>query len=98
MFGPNDRITRQDMIVLTYRAMTLLGYPVDSTGGAERLAEFPDKDSLSAYAKEAMEAMLAEGYINGRGNVLAPQGNTNRAEAAMFLYQIYQAVLGGTDE
>ena len=94
-FGPNDRITRQDMIVLTYRAMKLLGYTVDSTGGAERLAGFPDRGSVSAYAAEAMEGMLAEGYINGRGDTLAPLGTTNRAEAAVFLYQIYKAVLGG---
>ena len=39
--------------------------------------------------------MLAEGYINGRGDTLAPLGTTNRAEAAVFLYQIYKAVLGG---
>ena len=94
-FGPNDRITRQDMIVLTYRAMKLLGYTVDGTGGAERLAGFPDRGSVSAYAVEAMEGMLAEGYINGRGDTLAPLGTTNRAEAAVFLYQIYKAVLGG---
>lgn len=98
MFGPNDRITRQDMIVLTYRAMKLLGYPVNENGGAERLEAFPDKGSVSAYAEEAMKAMLAEGYINGRGDILAPLGNTNRAEAAMFLYQIHKAVLGGADE
>lgn len=91
VFGANDRITRQDMIVLTYRAMKLLNYEIGSTGGAERLADFPDRDSVSAYAVEAMEAMLAEGYINGRDDLLAPQGTTNRAEAAMFLYQIHQA-------
>lgn len=97
LFGPQDRITRQDMVVLTYRTMQLLGYRTDSTGGAGRLAEFPDRDELSAYAEEAMIAMLASGYINGRDNGLVPLGNTNRAEAAVFLYRIYRAVLEGTD-
>lgn len=96
VFGASDRITRQDMIVLTYRAMKLLGYSVDSTGGAARLAGFPDRDLVSDYAAEAMEGMLAQGHINGRGDVLDPLGVTNRAEAAVILYRIYQAVMGGT--
>lgn len=97
-FGPLDRITRQDMIVLTYRAMKILGYPTSSAGGAERLARFPDRDELAGYATEAMEAMLAMGYISGRDTGLAPRGETNRAEAAVFLFQIYNALMGGTGE
>lgn len=95
-FAPLDRVSRQDMIVLTYRAMKILGYPTSSAGGAERLARFPDRDELAGYATEAMEAMLAMGYISGRDTGLAPRGETNRAEAAVFLFQIYNALMGGT--
>lgn len=95
LFGPNDQITRQDMIALTYRALKSLGYEVEAAGGQQRMESFPDSGKVSEYAREAMAAMLANGYINGRGDTLAPQGTTNRAEAAVFLYKIYQGMLGG---
>ena len=94
-FGPTGNITRQDMITLTYRAMQKLGYPLTTQYGDVLLDAYPDSGSVADYAREAMAAMLASGYINGKGDVLAPGDNTTRAEAAVFLYRIYENVLGG---
>lgn len=81
MFNPDDLITREDMMVMTSRALKL------KRNG--EVAAFPDGESVSDYAVEAVSAMIAEGFIQGDsfGNI-NPKGNATRAEAALMLYRI----------
>lgn len=82
-FNPNAAITREDMMVMTARALGL-------TGDGD-LSAFPDGDETADYAKEAVSCMTEAGYILGDsfGN-LNPKGNATRAEAAMFLYRLWE--------
>ncbi|MBQ8587782.1 MAG: S-layer homology domain-containing protein [Clostridia bacterium] len=79
-FNPNERITREDMAVILYRAYSIgenLGYTV----------EFADSGNISEYAKEAIAFLSAKKIINGVGNNLfAPKNTATRAEAAQLLY------------
>lgn len=92
-FNPTGKITRQDMIVMTYRLLDEIGLAPESSNGDALIAAFPDGSKTSDYAKTAMGGMLSAGYINGKGSYLAPRDHTTRAEAATFLYRIYQAIL-----
>ncbi len=86
-FGVNDRITRQDMAVLAYRVSQLVGIKLNSPSEWN----FKDAGSIAGYAKEAITAMKSSGIINGVGdNLMAPEKNTTRAEAAVIIYNLFK--------
>ncbi len=87
-FDPNAGITRQDMIVLTERALRLLK-KLEEQGTASDLDEFTDKSLIAAYAVDSIAAVVREGLIVGSSNRILPLDSTTRAEAAVFLYRIY---------
>jgi hypothetical protein len=87
-FCPDESITRQDMITLTVRAMIMLDM-IKEQASATGLDKFTDKSLIADYALEAIAAAVKEGLIIGSGDCINPLGNTTRAEAAVFLYRIY---------
>jgi len=89
-FGVGATITRQDMAVMTQRA---LGACDISLSQVKAYTEFADDTAIAEYAKEAIEALYTAGVINGKGNNLFdPAGTATRAEAAKI---IYEAMKGG---
>lgn len=87
-FNPAGLITRQDMIVMTTRALNRLGI-ADETNKAD-LSAYADKDSIADYAVSSIAEMVAYNLITGNEkNELCPRDNTTRAEAAVFLDRIY---------
>lgn len=87
-FSPDASITRQDMMVLTERALRMLkGLKVQGT--ASDLGKYRDKSLVAAYAVKSVASVVKEGLIVGSGYLVNPLGNTTRAEAASFLYKIY---------
>ncbi|MCI9625673.1 MAG: hypothetical protein HFI90_02705 [Clostridia bacterium] len=79
-FRPEDVISRQDIAVMICRFI----------GGAQTAQlPFGDKDSIAAYAKEAVETLYSMGIISGKddGN-FDPYGNLTRAECAKMVYGI----------
>lgn len=90
-FRPLEPITRQDMMTLTYRALLTTGHMAEQTWtGLER---FRDAASIAPYALEPMKALVGTGYIAGDGGGrLNPVKDTSRAEAAVFLCRIYEAL------
>lgn len=87
-FNPDANIRRQDMIVLTRRALILLD-KLNVQGTASDLDQFTDKSLVAQYAVNSIASFIKEGLIVGNGNKINPLGNTTRAEAAVFLYRIY---------
>jgi len=87
-YRPYDSITRQDIIVLTHRALTLLGNIKDSPD-YDILNKFEDKGSISNYATESVCIMISRGIIKGNDGQLAPLNNATRAEAAVIFDRIY---------
>lgn len=81
-FGKGNAISRQDICVIIYRALSARGLiePTESSA-------FADSDKVSDYAKEAASALKAAGIVNGDDdNMLNPTANATRAEAAQFIY------------
>jgi hypothetical protein len=85
-FYPDSTITRQDMMVLTARALKAAG-KIDM-GVSTELSAFDDSSEIAEYAKESVGRVTADGIIKGSGNKINPKGMTNRAEAAVILYRI----------
>ena len=58
------------------------------------LSSFADASEISTWAEEAMKWAVAEALISGRSEtVLAPKGNTTRAEAATILMRYIENVI-----
>ena len=91
-FGANDPITRQDMMVMTYRALQVISMPIPVN---REYSDFADQASVGGYATEAVKAMYCAEVINGKGDgILDPLGLATRAESAKVIYEIVN--LGGT--
>ncbi len=83
-FGIGERVTREDMAVLAYRA---LGDRAQEAMVAVDGLVFTDDDEISDYAREAVYWMKDAGIIQGVGdNRFDARGNATRAEAAKILY------------
>ena len=77
-FGPDDLITREQMVVMIVRAVKL-------TPAAVELS-FTDSASISEWAREAMGTAVANGIISGYpDNTVRPQANATRAEAVTVI-------------
>ena len=84
-FGIGMHISREDAIVMLYRAGNLKGASYSDK------AEFiPFEDGCSSYAEEAVAAFAKSGIVSGTGNNMLNAGRTlTRAEAAQMVYGLY---------
>jgi len=82
-FNPEADITREEMITMICRYVRSLGVDTAGTGS---LSAFPDGDSVSAWAREAMVWAVGVGLVRGdEESRLDPAGTATRAEAAQLL-------------
>jgi len=87
-FNPKENISRQDMMVLTARALEKYkGLKV--TDDPAVLEKYSDKGDVADYAAGSLATLVKKGLIAGSGDRLNPRANATRAEAAVFLYRIY---------
>ena len=87
-FSPDAYIARQDMMALTERALRMLK-KLDTQGTPSDLDRFSDKSMIADYAVNSVASVVKEGLIVGSDGKVYPLNNTTRAEAAVFLYKIY---------
>ena len=79
-FGPDENITRQDMVVLLYR------YLKEPTVGSNRLGSFTDGSAVADYARSAVRWAIEEGLLKGyEDRTLRPNDNITRAEFAALI-------------
>ena len=82
-FAPGKQIDRQETATMLYRYAQLMGQ--DTTKRAE-LSDFRDDAQVSGWAEEAVAWAVAEGILKGYpGELLLPNGDTTRAQAAVIL-------------
>ena len=87
LFGLNDNITREQVVVILSRYEELSGNNISTRDNLDR---FIDAGVVSSWAKEAMQWAVADGIITGRSPTeLAPKGNITRAEIAQILVRQY---------
>ncbi|MFC4596741.1 glycoside hydrolase domain-containing protein [Cohnella hongkongensis] len=87
-FGPNQPISRQEMMVLVVKALRLAGFSLGSDEDAS-LTGFADEAAVADYARASAATLLGSGLVRGEGGGrLNPQGSLTRAAAATVLYNI----------
>ncbi|CAH1200208.1 hypothetical protein PAECIP111891_01555 [Paenibacillus allorhizoplanae] len=87
-FNPRDPITREDMMVLTARALTQTGSLANSTAlGA--LDQFEDAGLVSSYAATSIATLVKNGLVQGYNQAIHPKETTTRAETVVLMYNIY---------
>jgi hypothetical protein len=92
-FGPMDKLTREQAMIIVARAMKTTGLEVDLANGeaGSLLKEFTDGDSSSDYATQSIAACIKTGVISGRsGRQLAPKATITRAEIAAIVRRLLQ--------
>ncbi|MBP1988542.1 DUF4838 domain-containing protein [Paenibacillus eucommiae] len=81
-FEPEAQISREDAAVIAVRAFKIA---LSNQGKAEAVG-LTDYNLISSYALEAVSALYAGGYVQGRGNQqFAPKGKITRAEIVQLI-------------
>ncbi len=79
-FGPNDSITRQDLVTVIYRYSGAIQEDLSA------LEDFTDGESVSLYARAALAWALEQGILTGYNDAtLKPKKNVTRAEMAAIM-------------
>ncbi|OMF00467.1 S-layer homology domain-containing protein, partial [Paenibacillus sp. FSL H7-0331] len=91
LFRGEDQITREQGIAMIFRAFKLAQnlQPMTSAQIDATLAPFGDTVNVSFWAKEVVAQMIAAGIVEGgSGQLLNPQANLTRAEAAALMQRL----------
>jgi len=88
-FRPNDKVTREQAMVIIAKAMTLTGLKTNAAEDAWR--SFTDASDASAWAADGIASSVQAGIINGRSRLqLAPKAFITRAEVAAIVQRLLQ--------
>lgn len=87
LFAPEKGLTRQEMATLLYNMLKTLDKLPKGTSG-KALSDFTDSSDVSAWAKDAMTALVKAGIVTGSGGKISPTTATTRAQTAQILYAL----------
>jgi len=86
-YEPEREITRQEMFVLIYNALKIIGRLPE--GSSEMtMADFTDAEQIESWAKEAITLLIEKGTITGSSGELNPTRGTTRAEMAQIMFNL----------
>jgi hypothetical protein len=90
-FGPDNSITREQLVTIIYRYAEYTGTDMLSGGG---LQGFMDSDQVSDYALQPMAWAVETGLVKGLpGGYINPDGNATRAEVAEILMRFINMIV-----
>ncbi|WP_274653896.1 S-layer homology domain-containing protein [Paenibacillus humicola] len=92
-FKPNEAVTREEAMLMMARAAKLAGQPVSLSAAQQQqlLGPFKDASHVGSWAREAAAYCVQEGIVLGSGQLLHPQANLTRAEAAAMTLRLLTA-------
>ena len=91
-FGPNDKVTREQLAAILYRYAQYKKYDV-SVGEDTNILSYNDAQSISSYAIPAIQWACGAGVVTGKsGSKLDPKGNATRAGVAAMLMRFCENV------
>lgn len=86
LFGPEDDITREQLVTMLYRYIQYSGGGFE--GVCDYLPDFADGRSVAGWAHESVCYCVMNGIVNGRGGRLfEPKEASTRAELAVLLHR-----------
>ncbi|MCS7460694.1 S-layer homology domain-containing protein [Paenibacillus doosanensis] len=86
-FHPGAPVTREDMIVLTDRALRAAN-KLSVSLDASVLQGYADVSDISDYAVGSVSTLVGSGVVEGYNQGIYPKETTNRAQAAMLIYKL----------
>ncbi len=86
-FAPRANITRQDMMVIVYRALERMN-KLNVGDGVLDVPQASDFDKVADYAKDAVSVLINAKLINGKNGLIAPADYTTRAEIAVLVKRV----------
>ncbi len=92
-FGPNDKLTREQAMIIISRAMNITGLKIDLNNDEIKqiLDGFNDSENTSEWAKDSIAKCIKAGIVSGRSNnKIAPRENITRAEVAVMVRRLLQ--------
>jgi uncharacterized repeat protein (TIGR02543 family) len=90
-FGPNDSLTREQLVTILYNYSIFKGYDTTVT---KSLDNFADGATVSGYAKTAMEWAVEKGIVTGIGaDLLSPTSTATRAQMAAILQRYIETIV-----
>lgn len=88
VFGSGRYITREDMCLMAYNTMKVMGHECK-----EAELTFDDADEFYENSKPAVGSLESMKIVSGVGeNKFSPKGNATRAQAAVIIYNILNYV------
>lgn len=90
-FNPNKAISREDMLVLTYKALKLANKNLVK-GNADNLKQFSDASKVSKNTVESVATIVKNGFYSGDAKKLNLKASVTKAESALMLYKIYASL------
>jgi xyloglucan-specific exo-beta-1,4-glucanase len=90
-FAPMESITRQEMMVIAARALRAAGKPVAEVNLAD-LMDVEDMSEVASYAQQEVASLVNAGIIEGSGSGLHPHRQSTRAESAVLIYRLSEAI------
>jgi len=93
-FRPNDKITREEVMAILSRAMSITGLEVNAAASSIELTLQPYQDAskVSSWARSSVALNVQAGLVSGRStSMLAPTASITRAEAATLIRRLLQA-------
>ncbi len=87
LLTPDDHILREEAFAVIFRALSL------SDGDEAVLEAFGDKALVSDWAKGAVSALVANGYVKGADGNIEPLNKITRAEFAQLMHNIFKSYI-----
>ncbi|MDD9271649.1 S-layer homology domain-containing protein [Paenibacillus sp. GCM10023248] len=88
-FRPNDAVSREELAVLFQRFTELRGLKPADAPAPDALDAFADAGAISGWAKDAMAAAVARGWLQGMSAAhIAPASPATRAQTAVMLLRV----------
>ncbi len=96
-FGPNDPVTREQLMTILWRYAQWQGHDV-SEGEDTNILSYDDAFDVSEYAIPAIQWAAATGMLQGvdtpeGGKIIDPQGESTRSQLATFVMRHLEGAL-----
>ena len=96
-FGVGDKVTREQIMTFLHNFAKLAGIDVTVTDEQKEaiIAQYPDFEKVSGFAKEATFWALSRGVISGKDagggkKLIAPKETAKRCEVAAMFYNLFE--------
>lgn len=95
-YRPDEKITRQDFALIMKNVIEAVEVEF---AGKKHLDEFTDRDQVSPYAVEALDALVSNDIVNGRSqDMVYPMASVTKEESLVMAKRIFERINDITGE